>query len=110
MPWIVPLVSAMFEAVWATALGASDGLSRPLPAAVFFVALAVSMCGLGWAAKHIAIGTAYAVWVGVGAALTVSYAIAAGGEPVSVTRVVFLLGVIAAVAGLKLGPRLRLPC
>lgn len=106
MPWIVLLVSAVFEAVWATALGKSDGLSVLGPSVVFFVALALalSMLGLGWATKHIPIGTAYAVWVGVGAALTVTYAILTGDESVSVGKVVFIAGIIAAVVGLKLVP------
>ena len=104
MPWIVLLISAVFEAVWATALGLSEGFTRPGPAVVFLVALAISMVGLGWAAKHIPIGTAYAVWVGVGAALTVFYAMATGGESVSALKIVFLAGIIAAVVGLKLVP------
>lgn len=104
MPWLVLLVSAVFEAVWATALGASDGLSRPVPAVVFLAALTVSMIGLGWAAKHIPIGTAYAVWTGVGAALTVTWAMATGAEPVSLLKVIFLTGIVGAVVGLKLVP------
>ena len=104
MPWLVLLVSAVFEAVWATALGASEGLSRPLPAIVFVIGLVLSMLGLGWAAKSIPIGTAYAVWVGVGAALTVSYAMLTGGETFSVWKGVFLLGIVGAVVGLKLVP------
>ncbi|GAA2263735.1 multidrug efflux SMR transporter [Glycomyces scopariae] len=102
MPWIVLLASAVLEAVWATALGRSAGLSEPGPAAVFLVALAASMIGLGWAVRHLPLGTAYAVWVGVGAALTVAYAMATGAEDVSAGKVVFLSGIIAAVIGLKL--------
>lgn len=94
----------MFEAIWATALGMSDGFSRPVPTIVFLVALAVSMLGLGRAARDIPIGTAYAVWVGVGAALTVTYAMASGAETVSAAKVVFLLGIVGAVIGLKLVP------
>ena len=104
MPWVVLLASAVFEAVWATALGQSDGLSRPFPALVFVVALVISMVGLGWAAKHIPIGTAYAVWVGVGAALTVAYAMASGGEAFSAWKLVFIGGIIVAVVGLKVVP------
>ncbi|MDA2804111.1 DMT family transporter [Nocardiopsis suaedae] len=104
MPWIVLLVSAVFEAVWATAMGMSDGFSEPVPTAVFAVALAVSMVGLGWSVKHIPIGTGYAVWVGVGAALTVVYAMATGAEPVSGAKIVFIGGIILAVVGLKLVP------
>ena len=112
MPWLVLLVSAVFEAVWATALGMSDGLSRPGPALVFFVALTASMAGLARATRTIPIGTAYAVWVGVGAALTVTYAMVTGGESASPAKVLFLAGVVAAVIGLKLvphdpGPRRR---
>lgn len=104
MHWIVLLLSALFEAVWATALGESAGLSRPLPTAVFFVAVLLSMLGLGWAVKRIPIGTAYAVWTGVGAALTVGYAMLTGAESVSLWKIVFISGIIAAVIGLKLVP------
>lgn len=104
MAWIVLLVSAVFEAVWATALGLSDGFTEPWPIAVFFAALTASMFGLGWAVKHIPIGTAYAVWTGIGAALTVAYAMATGAESVSPAKLVFITGIIAAVVGLKLIP------
>lgn len=104
MPWVVLLVSAVFEAVWATALGQADGLTRPIPTVVFVVALTISMVGLGWAAKFIPIGTAYAVWVGIGAALTVAYAMLSGGEAFSFWKVIFIGGIIGAVVGLKLVP------
>lgn len=101
MPWVVLLVSAVFEAVWATALGLSDGLTVLVPSLVFVVTSTISMIGLGWAAKFIPMGTAYAVWTGVGAALTVTWAMATGAESISVAKVVFLTGIIAAVVGLK---------
>lgn len=104
MPWIVLVLSGLCEAVWATALGASHGFSEPVPTIVFFVFCVVSMLGLGWAVKQIPIGTAYAVWTGIGAALTVTWAMVTGAEAVSVWKVVFLVGVIAAVVGLKLVP------
>ncbi|GAA4764894.1 DMT family transporter [Microbacterium gilvum] len=102
MPWIVLIVSGVLEAVWATALGRiADG---PVAVTAFVVAIALSMAGLGWAVKHIPIGTAYAVWVGIGAALTVVWAMATGDEPVSTAKIVFLVGIVAAVIGLKLLP------
>ncbi|UAL30813.1 multidrug efflux SMR transporter [Nocardioides rotundus] len=104
MAWVVLLISAVFEAVWATALGMSHGFSEPVPTTVFFIALAISMAGLGWAVKTIPIGTSYAVWVGVGAALTVGFAMATGEESVSLGKLVFITGIIAAVIGLKLVP------
>ncbi len=104
MAWLVLMISAVFEAIWATALGASDGFRHLTPTLVFVFALVVSMLGLGWAAKFIPIGTAYAVWTGTGAALTVIYAMATGTEPVSLLKIVFLAGIIGAVVGLKLVP------
>jgi quaternary ammonium compound-resistance protein SugE len=101
MPWLVLLVSGVLEAVWASALAASDGLSRPLPAVVFLLAGTLSMLGLAQAVPSIPIGTAYAVWTGLGAALTVTWAMTNGGEEVSVVKLLLLTGIVAAVVGLK---------
>ena len=102
MPWIVLLVSAVLEAVWATALGASDGFTALVPSLVFAVALILSMLGLGYAAKHIPISTAYAIWTGTGAALTVAWGMLTGAESITVLRVLFLAGIVGCVIGLKL--------
>ena len=104
MAWLVLILSAVFEAVWATALGRSEGLSQIGPTLVFLLALTVSMLGLGWAARFIPIGTAYSVWVGIGAALTVGYAMATGAESGSPLKILFMIGIIGAVIGLKLIP------
>ncbi len=104
MAWIVLLISAVFEAVWATALGRSEGFTAVVPTVVFLVGLIASMAGLSWAMRRIPIGTAYAVWVGVGAALTVAYAMATGDEAFSMWKAIFLAGIICAVIGLKLVP------
>ena len=104
MAWAVLLASALFEAVWATALGMSNGFTEIWPTVVFAVALVISMIGLGWAMKRIPIGTAYAVWTGLGAALTVIYAMATGAETISIGKIVFLAMIIGAVVGLKLVP------
>jgi quaternary ammonium compound-resistance protein SugE len=100
--WLVLLASGVLEAVWATALGRSEGFTRWGPTAVFAVALAASMAGLAYAMRGLPIGTAYAVWVGIGAALTAGYAMATGTEPVSVLRVLLLAGIVGCVIGLKL--------
>ncbi|MET0235064.1 MAG: multidrug efflux SMR transporter [Kibdelosporangium sp.] len=102
MPWIVLMVSAVLEAVWATALGQSEGFTRLVPALVFVVGLTLSMVGLGYAAKHIPISTAYAVWTGTGAALTVAWAMLAGEETATLVRMLLLGGIVVAVVGLKL--------
>lgn len=101
MYWTILLISAVLEAVWATALGASEGLSRPGPTVLFFIALSLSMVGLGYAMRGIPIGTAYAVWTGVGAVLTVAYAVVFTGEAAGLLKVLFLLGIIGCVIGLK---------
>ena len=102
MAWIVLVISGVLEAVWATALGRSEGLSRPGPTVVFGVALVLSMGGLAYAMRTLPTGTAYAVWVGIGASLTVVYAMVTGTEPVTLARVVFLLLIISGIVGLKL--------
>ena len=102
MAWIILVISGVLEAVWATALGRSEGFSRPGPTAVFGVALVLSMVGLAYAMRTLPTGTAYAVWVGIGASLTVVYAMVTGTEPVTIARVVFLLLIISGIVGLKL--------
>ncbi|MEU2350754.1 multidrug efflux SMR transporter [Modestobacter sp. NPDC049651] len=102
MYWLVLILSGGLEAVWATALDRSEGFSRPWPVVVFLVALAGSMAGLAYALHGLPVGTAYAVWVGIGAALTAGWAMATGQEPVSVVRALLLLGIVGCVAGLKL--------
>jgi len=105
--WFMLLASAVLEAVWATALGQSDGLTRPLPTIVFAVTAALSLQGLGMAVKTIPLGTAYAVWVGIGAALTVGWAMATGVEPFSLLKVLFIAGIVGCAAGLKMLPARR---
>lgn len=102
MAWIVLVVSGVLEAVWATALGKSEGFSRLAPTLVFGIAIVASMAGLAYAMRTLPVGTAYAVWVGIGAALTVIYAMATGTEPASLLKVVFLLMIVGGVIGLKL--------
>ncbi|MFI2104348.1 DMT family transporter [Isoptericola sp. NPDC019693] len=100
--WVVLLASAVLEAVWATALHASHGFTVLPDTIVFVVALSASMLGLGYAAKHIPIGTAYAIWTGVGAALTVAWAMLTGTETASLLKALFLVGIIGCAIGLKL--------
>lgn len=102
MSWIVLVLSGVLEAVWATALDRSDGLTRLGPSVVFGVTCALSMGGLAWAMKGIPVGTAYAVWVGIGASLTVAWAMLTGVEPVSLARVLLIVGLVGCVVGLKL--------
>ncbi len=101
MTWIVLVLSGIMEAVWATALGKSDGFSKIGPTLVFIGGLALSMAGLAWAMRTLPIGTSYAVWVGIGAVLTVAYAMVFDGESASPLEILMLLGIVGCVIGLK---------
>lgn len=102
MSWIVLILSGVLEAVWATALGKSAGFTRLWPSVVFVAGLLASMGGLAYAMREISTGTAYAVWVGIGAALTVLYAMVFGGDGFSIVKLLLILGLVGCVVGLKL--------
>ncbi|ORW04138.1 DMT family transporter [Mycobacterium kyorinense] len=102
MAWLVLVVSGALEAVWATALNRSDGFSKLAPSLVFAVSLTLSMAGLAFAMRSLPTGTSYAVWVGIGAAITVAYAMLTGDEAASLVKVVLIAGVVGCIVGLKL--------
>ncbi|ALG85423.1 DMT family transporter [Gordonia phthalatica] len=102
MHWIVLIISGLFEAVWATALGKSAGLSRLWPTATFFVALAISMGGLAYAMRELPTGSSYAIWVGIGATGAVLYGMLTGAEPTSLAKIVCIIAIVGGVIGLKL--------
>ncbi|MCV7257897.1 DMT family transporter [Mycobacterium shimoidei] len=102
MAWVVLVVSGVLEAVWATALNRSHGFSRLGPSLIFGVALTFSMTGLAYAMRSLPTGTCYAVWVGIGAVLTVAYAMLTGDEPASLIKMLLIAGVVGCIVGLKL--------
>ena len=101
MHWLVLVLSGAMEALWATALAASDRFRRPRATLLFVVSLALSMAGLAWAMTALPAGTAYAVWVGIGAVGTVLLAVARGEERLGAARATLLLVLVGCVAGLK---------
>lgn len=90
------------EAVWAIALGKSDGFTKLVPTVVFILGMVASMAGLAYAVKSLPTGTAYAVWVGIGASITVIYGMLTGSEPISTAKVLLIIGLIGCIIGLKL--------
>ncbi|MGY1803862.1 DMT family transporter [Blastococcus sp. SYSU D00922] len=102
MSWFVLVLSGVLEAVWATALDRSQGFTRLWPSVLFVVALVLSMGGLAYAMRELPVGTSYAVWVGIGAVLTVAYAMVTGAESASVVKLLLLGGIVGCVVGLKL--------
>jgi quaternary ammonium compound-resistance protein SugE len=101
MAWLILVASGVLEAVWATAMDRSDGFSRPIPSLIFAVALLFSMTGLALAMRSLPTGTSYAVWVGVGAVLTVGYAMLTGEEAATPVKLLLIAGVVGCIAGLK---------
>lgn len=99
MDWIVLVVAGLFEVAWASLLTHTDGFTRPLPTAGFLVTLAISMYLLALATRTLPIGTAYAVWVGIGAVGAFLVSVAAGQEtsPAQVIAMMFLVGSLVAV-------------
>ena len=101
MSWIVLIVAGLLEVAWASALPATEGLTRPLPTVAFLGLLAASMFGLAKATETIPLGTAYGVWVGIGAVGAALVGIIWHGDPATPARVFFLALLIAAIVGLK---------
>lgn len=102
MAWLVLVVSGVLEAVWATALGMSEGFTKLVPSIVFGGTLILSMGGLAYAMRDLPVGTSYAVWVGIGAVLTVVYAMITGQESVSLIKSALIVVLIGSIVGLKL--------
>ncbi|HEX5475172.1 MAG TPA: quaternary ammonium compound efflux SMR transporter SugE [Vicinamibacterales bacterium] len=103
MAWTWLFIAAGFEVAWAIGLKYTDGFSRPLPTVATVVCMVASMGLLGVAARDLPIGTAYAVWTGIGAAGTAVLGIVLLGEPSSTSRLVCLFLIVAGVVGLKIG-------
>jgi quaternary ammonium compound-resistance protein SugE len=102
MPWIWLIIGGLFEVGFTTSLRFVDGF-RNLPwTLAFLVSVAISMALLEVASRSIPMGTAYAVWGGIGAVGTVIVGLAFFGEPSSLIRILLILVIIAAIAGLKL--------
>lgn len=101
MVWLVLIFSGALEAVWAGALNSMGERLRVETLLLFVGAMALSLSGLGVAMRSIPIGTAYAVWVGVGAVVTVAYGILALGDPAGVLRLACIGLIIVGIAGLN---------
>ena len=102
MNWIALVVAGLFEIGWAVGLKYADGFTRLWPSVATVVAMVLSVVLLGWATRSLPLGTAYAVWVGVGAVGTAIVGMILFGEPASAGRLLSLALVVAGIVGLKL--------
>lgn len=102
MAWTLLIIAGVFEVVWAIGLKYTDGFTRPLATAGTIAAMVASVWLLGIAMKSLPVGTAYSVWVGVGAVGTVIFGIILFKEPANAARLVSIGLVLAGIVGLKL--------
>ncbi|HEX8233715.1 MAG TPA: quaternary ammonium compound efflux SMR transporter SugE [Caulobacteraceae bacterium] len=102
MAWAILFVAGLFEIGWAIGLKYTEGFTRPLPTVLTAVSLVASMGLLGWAVKTLPIGTAYAVWTGVGAVGTAILGLVLFNEPATTARLVCIGLIVAGILGLKL--------
>jgi quaternary ammonium compound-resistance protein SugE len=99
--WLVLLVAGLFEAVWAVGLAYTDGFTEPLPSVATLAAMAVSVYLLAQAVQDLPVGTAYAVWTGIGAVTTAGFGVYLFDESASALRVACILLVVVGIAGLQ---------
>lgn len=102
MPWIILVLAGLFEIGWAIGLKYTDGFTRLWPTVGTVAAMVISLGLLGVAMKSLPVGTAYAVWVGVGAVGTAILGIVLLNEPANAGRIFSLLLIVAGIVGLKL--------
>jgi quaternary ammonium compound-resistance protein SugE len=102
MPWLLLVVAGLFEVGWAIGLKYTEGFSRPLPTVLTVISMVVSLALLGLALRDLPVGTAYAVWTGVGAVGTAALGITLFGDPATLPRLASIGLIVAGIAGLKL--------
>ncbi|MBX5463536.1 MAG: quaternary ammonium compound efflux SMR transporter SugE [Steroidobacteraceae bacterium] len=102
MAWILLVIAGLFEVGWAIGLKYTAGFTRPWPSVATVLAMIASIVLLGWAVRTLPVGTAYAVWTGIGAAGTVVLGIVLFNEPATATRIVCVALIVLGIVGLKL--------
>ncbi len=102
MAWTILFIAGLFEVGWAVGLKYTEGLTRPWPTVWTVGAMLVSVWLLGIAMNSLPLGSAYSIWVGIGAVGTVLLGILLFGEPVSASRLISIAAIVAGIVGLKL--------
>lgn len=102
MPWLILFIAGLLEVVWAVGLKYTHGFSRLVPSVITVVAMIVSMAMLSWAMKSLPVGTAYAVWTGIGAVGAAITGILLLGESASPMRIASLALIVLGIIGLKM--------
>jgi quaternary ammonium compound-resistance protein SugE len=102
LAWFFLIVAGIFEVVWAISLKYSNGFTRLFPSIITLIGMIISFVFLTLALKHLSIGTAYAIWTGIGAVGTVLLGIMLFGEAATPARLILITMIVAGIIGLKL--------
>ncbi|WP_178861568.1 quaternary ammonium compound efflux SMR transporter SugE [Thiomicrorhabdus cannonii] len=102
MTWLVLFLAGLFEVAWAIGLKYTDGFSKLWPSVFTVIGMVLSVVLLGWAMKYLPVGTAYAVWVGIGVVGTVILGIVLFSEPADAVRLTSVALIIIGIIGVKL--------
>ena len=102
MSWLILLLAGLFEVAWAIGLKYTDGFTRPLPTLLTLSAIIVSLALLSLAMKGLPLGTAYAIWTGIGAIGTLVAGFILFGEPITLLRMISAALIICGLIGLKI--------
>ncbi len=102
MEWLYLFAAGIFEIVWATSQKYSAGFTKPVPTVITLITATLSFVLLGLAMKHLHLGTAYAIWTGIGIVGTMILGVVLFGEPVTLTRLFFVALILTGIVGLKL--------
>ncbi len=102
MAWIYLLIAGLFEVVWAVSLKGIEGFSKPMPIIITIVGMIISFYFLSLALKSLPIGTAYAIWTGIGAVGVAIYGIIFLGESANFFRIICLFLIVSGIVGLKI--------
>ncbi|GAQ58194.1 DMT family transporter [Streptomyces acidiscabies] len=101
MAWIALILAGLIEVAWSIGMKYTDGFTRPVPSLLTGAGIVTSMVLLSYAVRTLPVGTAYGVWVGIGAAGAAVVGMAALGEPTTAARIFFVCLLLTAVVGLK---------
>jgi len=101
MSWVILVIAGLFEIGWAVGLRYTDGFTRPLPTVLTAIAMIVSVAALGYAVRDLPLGTAYAVWTGIGTVGTVLFGIMVLGEAATPLRLAAIALIVTGIALLK---------